>query len=265
MSNDTRTNDWPRTSKLDAPGKVGAIPCTRCGGSGIFHTYGTCFRCGGQGIDPTERRWLFPADWSDELCAAFDEKRLARNDRARTTRHAREDEQRKDKRSKFLAGLDASTAARISEIDELSHEDQHYIANDILWKLRRYGSISQGQIDLLLKVQAEFEEDAEEAADAPELPELIEGRRELTGIVVSTKLKDTAYGFQSKMLVVLDDGNKVYGTIPASIEPTVWDTREEYRVTFTAAVTVSGDDEHFGWFQRPTKATAVLVGEEETG
>lgn len=264
MSNtDTRTDAFPRTSKIEgSPAKVGAIPCTRCGGSGIFHTYGTCFRCGGQGIDPTERRWLFPTDWSDSQCAEWDDKRLSTNERAKNRRHEREQEQREAAVIEFYAGLDEDEAARLKAIVELPYDQQHGIANDIGWKLRHYGSISRGQIDLLFKVQAEFVADLEAAANAPVVPPLVEGRREITGIVVSTKAKDSQYGTQYKMLVEEDDGNRVFGTIPRSIDGEVWDTRREFRVSFTAEVTVSKDDENFGFFKRPTKASATP--DEET-
>lgn len=268
MSNttETRTNEWPRSHEVDSPTKALAVPCTRCGGTGVFHTYGTCFRCGGWRTDPTLRDWIFPFSWSDEQCQEWDDKRLARNARAAETRRARKDNERKDKRAEFMDELDPEVAARIAEINELDVDDRHYIASDILWKLSQYGSISQGQIDLLLKVQEEFEAEAAEKANAPELPELIEGRRELTGVVISTKTKESQFGTQFKMLVELDDGNRVYGTIPRSIDDQVWDTSHTQRVTFTAEVTVSGDDEHFGWYRRPTKATAEQIndGEETT-
>lgn len=32
----------------------GKLACLRCGGSGVYHTYGRCFRCNGAGIDPSQ-------------------------------------------------------------------------------------------------------------------------------------------------------------------------------------------------------------------
>lgn len=255
---DTRTDAFPRSRQVTGkPAKVGAVPCWRCGGNGIYHTYGTCFRCGGQGTDPTERQWLFPADWSDSQCSEWDNKRLSTNERAKARRHEREQEQREAALVEFYRSLDKDVADRIKAIVELPIDQQHGIANDIGFKLRHYGSISQGQIDLLFKVQGEFEAEVEAAANAPEVPPLVEGRREITGIVVSTKAQDSHYGTQYKMLVEEDDGNRVWGTIPRSIDDEVWNTRREVRVSFTAEVTVSKDDEHFGFYKRPTKATAT--------
>jgi hypothetical protein len=34
------------------------LACLRCGGSGIYHTYGECFRCGGAGVDPQQPKAL---------------------------------------------------------------------------------------------------------------------------------------------------------------------------------------------------------------
>ena len=154
-------------------------------------------------------------------------------------------------------------ADRLKAIAALPYDEQHNIANDILWKLRQYGSISQGQIDLVIKVQAELEEAREAKANAPAVPPLVEGRREVTGIVISTKTKESVYGTQYKMLVEEDDGNRVFGTIPRSIDGEVWGTSRKYRVTFTAEVTVSIDDENFGFYKRPTKASATPLEETE--
>lgn len=34
--------------------RSGKLTCWRCGGSGIYHTYGKCFRCDGSGVDPQQ-------------------------------------------------------------------------------------------------------------------------------------------------------------------------------------------------------------------
>lgn len=42
--------------KLWAPRRAkGLKECTRCGGSGFYHTYGKCFRCEGSGTDPRKK------------------------------------------------------------------------------------------------------------------------------------------------------------------------------------------------------------------
>jgi|SRR5215469_12527895 len=34
----------------------GRVPCRRCGGYGIYHTYGRCFRCNGSRVDPVQAK-----------------------------------------------------------------------------------------------------------------------------------------------------------------------------------------------------------------
>jgi hypothetical protein len=263
---ETAPSQWFRSTQVTKPSKVGPEQCNRCGGAGGFKGWPgyTCFRCGGNGIDPTWRSWVFPVNWTDSQCAEFDDKRIAKNARSKDRRNAREKAAREAATADFLEALTPEDRAGLQTIFDLPYEDRHEIANDIVRKLKQYGSISQAQVDLALKVQAELAEAIVAKADEPELPELVEGRREITGLVISTKAKESQFGTQFKMLVEEDDGNRVYGTIPSSIDGVVWDTRRTVRVTFTAEVTVSGDDDHFGWYRRPTKATAeeIETGEE---
>jgi hypothetical protein len=109
------------------------------------------------------------------------------------------------------------------------------------------------------KRAAEREAERAAAADCPE------GRIALTGVIVSTDLRESAFGTTWKMLFKSDDGFKLWGTVPTALFG--WD--EEFRpqvsaeemsgkrVSFTAAVTPSSEDEKFGFFKRPTKAEWV--------
>ena len=56
------------------------------------------------------------------------------------------------------------------------------------------------------------------------------------------------------MLVEFDDGNRVWGTVPKALFTGETSGPEGRRVVFTAKVERSGDDEHFGFFSRPSKA-----------
>lgn len=130
--------------------------------------------------------------------------------------------------------------------------------SDLYGKLYRRGwALSERQIEAVRRSvtrQAEF--DARRAAEAALLadaPALREGRYKITGEVLSTKWQDSMYGMTLKMLVRIDDGNKVYGTVPSSMSE---DIRGE-RIEFTAQVERSRDDDHFGFFKRPTGA-AIL-------
>lgn len=87
----------------------------------------------------------------------------------------------------------------------------------------------------------------------PEATPVIEGRIDITGEVLSTKLQDSDYGTQYKWLVIDDRGFKVWGTIPnAALDFGSLSELRGKRVTFTAAVTKSDRDESFGFYKRPT-------------
>lgn len=129
---------------------------------------------------------------------------------------------------------------------------------------RNYGNLSVKQIAFLTKLMAELSEtadrlpellaerDAAEAAKAA-IPALIEGRQVITGTVVGGQWVDSDYGRYSgawKITVLLDNGQRVYGTCPAALGGEKGDV-----VTFTATVKASKDDLTFGFYKSPMKAT----------
>ncbi len=132
--------------------------------------------------------------------------------------------------------------------------------SDLLHKLNRYGSLSERQVAAALRsVERDAEFAARRAAQAAEVADagpLVEGRRHIAGVIVSLKTQQSDYGTQFKMLVREDDGNKVWGTEPASISG----CEKGQRVELTATVTRSDRDEHFGFFSRPSKA--IIIDEE---
>lgn len=86
-----------------------------------------------------------------------------------------------------------------------------------------------------------------EARAAARVP-LEEGRREVIGFVKSLKTVESVYGVTYKMLVEQTDGGRVWGTVPAAIDPKVGD-----KVALIATVQRSDDDPSFGFYSRPTK------------
>lgn len=156
-----------------------------------------------------------------------------------------------------------------ADIAEILATLDHDIIKDIAEKLPRYGSLTSRQEDLVRKLAADEPErlirkaaaiKREEALAAA--PKLIEGRYEITGTVISVKIREGYMGEAVlKMLVELDDLNRVWGTVPRSILPgmgTGINKDEDLlsrTVNFTAAVERSQDDVHFGFYKRPTKAT----------
>ena len=128
----------------------------------------------------------------------------------------------------------------------------------------KWGNLSERQSEAVRKfiagaakfaaAQAERETEA-----TPEVA-LIEGRRDVTGIVLSTKwTEDRGFGSQPKMLVKEADGNKVWGTVAESIFSQGFDLDglKGETVIFKATIERSQNDEHFGFYKRPSGARVI--------
>lgn len=111
--------------------------------------------------------------------------------------------------------------------------------------------------------------EAERQAEHAAAESISAGKQLITGKIISTKLVD-GFGYNQtvlKMVVKDDRGFKVYGTVPQaiideavprphSLGAQVWDYEvlKGQRITFSATVQASDDDDKFGFFKRPTKA-----------
>jgi hypothetical protein len=126
---------------------------------------------------------------------------------------------------------------------------------------RNYGSLSVKQLTFLTKLMAELNEAADrmpellaerdaQAAVQAAIPALTEGRQVITGTVVGGKWVDNDFGSNWKVTVLLENGQRVYGTCPKALRGEKGDA-----VSFTAAVQLSENDPTFGFYSRPTKAT----------
>jgi hypothetical protein len=130
---------------------------------------------------------------------------------------------------------------------------------DVARKLRRYGDISERQIEAVRKA---FIRDGEKERDRllrslnPEATAPIpEGRVEFTGEILSQRTQESDFGTVTKILVKSAEGFKVWLTKPAALSQAgaeVGDT-----VTITATLTPSDDDPSFGFGKRPSKASVV--------
>lgn len=132
--------------------------------------------------------------------------------------------------------------------------------NRLRWGIDKYGSPLEGQIESLKKFiagrQAFEDRKLEEAKLLEDAPLLGNGRQTLVGVILSTKMSYSQYGDTLKMLVQLDDGNKVYGTVPNDLCLAVGsENLKDTRVQFDAKVEVKED--HFGYYSRPTKAKVI--------
>lgn len=140
---------------------------------------------------------------------------------------------------------------------------------DIVWKLVKYGSLSEKQlrfVDVLLnkiekraELQAQREAEKANAADVPESDK----RWAFEGVVLKTKYQQSQYGEQLKMLVKADEGYTLWGTVPSSLQLVELNGIQRGlergdRVRFTARISRSDSDSKFGFFSRPSQATLCV-------
>lgn len=237
--------------------KVITIHCYKCGGTGYIPEFahvlnGECFACDGRGIE--ERVTV---------------KVLRRRAMARDRREA--------KRLEAEAEKEAAAAAKLEEARTWLSENAEEVAKadelGITW--HREWTMAPTE-----KMLAAWRARITEAEKRNAAPALEEGRREIVGKIISAKSQLDTYGYNErrvyKMLVETGEGNRVWGTMPKTIADALygrWQESAEYaddygndywldgvkgiEVSFTATVTPSRDDEHFGFFKRPAKAVLV--------
>lgn len=116
------------------------------------------------------------------------------------------------------------------------------------------------------------ERDAERAEKVANAQPLVAGRQQIRGTVLSGRVADTHFGMVTKILVEMEDGNRVWGTAPAYLLDEVWEEllygvegtsfqiRDEdvvaaargREVEFRGTVQPKEDDPHFGFYSRPS-------------
>lgn len=145
-------------------------------------------------------------------------------------------------------------------------ETDHYIVKDILRKGKKYGSISERQGELVLKIAREEAEKAAAKVEAPvveeekmvPVPESDE-RVTVVGEVLMTRYEESNfsyYGGSLKMLLKVNtpDGFfKLWGTCPAAVDEAV----KGDKIQFVARLVRSDRDESFGFYKNPRKAVIV--------
>jgi hypothetical protein len=144
----------------------------------------------------------------------------------------------------------------------------HPFLDDMVRGLHKWGTLFPRQAEAVRKFIANDAKPKPEPDPEPTTP-LAEGNRVIEGKIVSVKDKHTPYGMTLKMLVVQSDFNKVWGTVPRSLEELSFSSVDRdgnvtegielkgQRVRFSATVERSRDDEHFGFYKRPTKAQII--------
>lgn len=167
---------------------------------------------------------------------------------------------------------EAARAKRWEDLEELYPDVaaifevfDHYIIQDIKQRYLDWGKISDKQLALVRKIAQDIEEKAN--TPEPEWQEVTEGKRDVTGTILTVKFQNSMYGTSQKMLVHLDGDQKVWGTCPEALS---WKTNEYgqaeardfkemrgMRISFRATFERSKDDAKFGFFKRPTKVVVV--------
>jgi hypothetical protein len=124
---------------------------------------------------------------------------------------------------------------------------------NIVGKLVRYGSISEGQVKFLGALLTRIGERAARDATRVDVPDTTE-RVTIEGTVLTLKTVETDFGSAVKMLIEHESGFKLYGTVPSDL---LCEGLKGSVVSFVARIQRSKDDPKFGFFSRPTKGKVI--------
>jgi len=142
----------------------------------------------------------------------------------------------------------------------------HGFLVDMRLNVERYGSLTRNQTTATRNWKQRDEQKAERKAEEDKrraerfgenIPALEAGRYTMAGTILNVKWQHGDFGTQLKMLVELENGNKVWGTCPSNIVGFFTDEVDSLKgkkIVFTATVKPKADDEHFGYFSRPAGA-----------
>lgn len=121
---------------------------------------------------------------------------------------------------------------------------------DVGGQMLRNGELSERQIATVERsIVQETERSDERSAQRAQLTRAPGGKVRVTGTVLSTKEKETDWGWTLKMLVMDDRQFKVWITVPSALNVEKGD-----RVAFFCTLKPSADDPSFAFGSRPTKA-----------
>jgi hypothetical protein len=235
------------------PGRKGServsLDCGGCGGTGLYggRTYWKdalgrpyCFDCGGSGSRTV----------------------LVSSARATARKHAKADAERLAKAAAFAAEAPAREAKRAAYAAAhpgvLAWVDANWQRSEFARSL--FAALGNGKEFTEAQTAAVERIIAKDAEHAASRKALAEGRRVLSGTVVSVKEELDRFSYTEryvyKLTVEIDgEGARVYGSMPSDLLGL--GVEKGSRVTFTATVKRSDKDEAFGFYSRPTKAAIV--------
>lgn len=226
--------------------------CSRCGGTGIFHTYGTCYNCASR-----RSRWV-------EIRPLVEYARRVRsNDRAReraaAKRRARGEAAAADAAAFLAADPELAAAAAFFEAYEGTAAPAD-TARSILGRLRRFGSVSPAQRDLVVKLVDDARtRDDKRAAEQARQVAAPTGRASFEAVIVKADVYESDWGSAWKAVykVGTDDGVWLaFGTVPRDILADAPRDSDGYpeltglRVRMTATLS-PGREPHFAMAKRP--------------
>ena len=140
-----------------------------------------------------------------------------------------------------------------------NQENPHGFIISLLSTVHKWGDLSQAQTRAAYKwMEGAAKREAKAAEAAERLSNAMpvrDGRYDILGTILSKKWKNTQFGDQLKMVVELPDGNRIYGTVPKALRAAGVEIGSE--IKFTATVEKSKNDEHFGFFAKPTNAEVI--------
>lgn len=222
------------------------VVCGRCGGSGRYPSMvynGICLACHGVGGS-----WEAP------------DKTVARAKR-RVQAAARKERKAAAKQAAAEQAAESYLAARPELAAALAATGlgarEAEILADLRAKLVRFGSLSDKQIAYAVALAAPpvcgLCGGAHKTDACPNRGEAPVGRVDVEGVVLTVKLQDGNYGATLKCLVLLDNGAKLWGTVPAALS----NLERGARVAFTATCERKAGEKSFGFYKRPTGARLV--------
>ena len=173
-------------------------------------------------------------------------------------------------------GLDYLHAIGLGSVLDKDHAKRHYILNDLRNKAIKWKGLSEKQIALAHKIANEIDKPdvcdfcKAEGHDEKHCPEVgpvpAAGRhKDLEGVVIGTRIDDGYVAGTSayKWLVRLDNGSKLWGTVPSGIFDEVDSLKDlkGLRVSFSA--TIKPKEKSFGIASRPSCPKVLLDAETE--
>lgn len=135
--------------------------------------------------------------------------------------------------------------------------ERNSFASDVLHKLKQYGNLSERQLETIVaSIKKDHERAKKMANEEKEIKgPAPDGRIEIEGEILGIKERESDFGIVLKMLVKLDNNSKVWCSLPSASAADKGD-----RIHFRATFTISNDDPHFAFGNRPHLIKDIIKG-----